>query len=65
MIKLPPGSPAAKAEGCICMQKENRFGLGILDFPGAKPGERHYWIKAGCPIHHGMQEEKKVESRTN
>lgn len=42
---LPPGSPEAIAQGCICPPMDNAHGLGIFGMPG------HYVYVVGCPLH--------------
>jgi len=40
-----PGSAGAKELGCTCPEKENDFGAGYAEVPGA------YVISQNCPLH--------------
>jgi hypothetical protein len=46
LFALRPGSPDAKAAGCICKAARN---------PKGSLGK---WIQAGCPIHYPMPADK-------
>lgn len=46
-MRLRPGSPEAREQGCICPVLDNAHGRGYLG-----DGERFGWVMRGdCPIH--------------